>query len=365
MGHERVWPVGVGFQGDVTSAKLDELDLKVTRCLTYWDIKAQNWTHHVGPVSAPRVVDRVASYDPVNHRLIAFGNGAAANGTIWWNPNGEFGWTQASVTGPAGHAPTFSWLETNPAGVSLAGGDMSSSTTDNVIQRSTDGHNFPHQSLPGGWTGTRCGLWDETNALWIVAGMTVGQIATSPDGITWTARTVPAPASGDAFLACDVDPTGQSYFQGDAGHGAKSDDGITWTSVTNAITNPTACRYNPSDDLWLVVGPGGAVRSSADRTTWANAGAGILYDFFDLAYDGRLWVAAAASTTAGTQTGAAYSIDRGASWNLVALADVDSTARGVRHLRNSFWLAAPDNANDLSHLYRSMRVGVDAFNNVG
>lgn len=370
MGHERVWPAGVGFQGDVTSAKLDQLDIAVTRCLTYWDLKAQNWDHRSGPVSAPRVVDRVASWDPVNRRLLAFGNGAAANGAIWWSPNGEsmalaspaYGWTQASVTGPAGHAPTFSWLETNPAGVTLAGGDMSGSTTDNVIQRSVNGHDFPHQSLPGGWTGTKCGIWDATNALWIVAGMAAGEIATSPDGITWTVRVVPAPASGDIFVACDVDPTGKSYFQGDAGHGARSDNGTVWTSVNNIMAAPKACRYNPSDDLWMAIGAG-QVRTSADRTTWADAGSGHLFDFLDLAYDGRLWVAAAGHSVAATFSGAAYSVDRGANWNFVPLGNADSDARGIRHLRNTFWLAAPDNTNDLSQLYRSLRIGVDAFNN--
>lgn len=367
MGADRVWPLGVADQQVLTHGEFTQLDLNASRALAFFDVKANNWTRHAGPFSGVRVVDRVASEDLVNKRIFAFGNGAAANGAIWWARIGESNtddWTQANVTGPAGHAPTFSWMVTNPAGITLAGGDMSGSTTDNVIQRSTNGHDFPHQSLPGGWTGTRCGLWDATNSLWIVAGMAAGEIATSPDGITWTVRTVPAPANTDVFWACDVDPTGKSFFQGDNGHGIRSDNGTTWTSSTATISSPRAVRYNASDDLWMVVGAGGELITSPDRITWTTIALGD-FDLLDLACDGRLWVAAGVRTDGTLMSGAVYSLDRGVHWSFVALADTSSEARGIRHLRNSFWLAAPNNSDNLSNIYRSLRIGVDAFNNLG
>jgi hypothetical protein len=370
MSAERVWPLGVADQQVITHEELTQLDLNASRAITYHDIKVQNWTRFVGPVGGGnQLVDRVCSVDPVNKKILAIANKATFAGGVFYSLVGEIvnpDWQAASITAHgADDKPVLTWLVTNPAGVSLTGGDNSPGTTaENYLYRSTNATNWASSTLPAGWTGTRCGLWDPVSALWVVAGMAAGELATSPDGITWTLRTLPAPVNAQVLVACDVDPTGKMYFQGNGGNGAKSDNGTSWTSVTSVVNSPTATRYNASEDLWMTVGTGGETITSPDRTTW-TAHTGVDYDLVDLDFDGTLWVAAARRIDATSMSGIAYSLDKGDHWSFVALGHEDTVAMGVRHLRNSFWLAMRQDSGNLSHIYRSLRIGVDAFNNLG
>ncbi len=90
--------------------------------------------------------------------------------------------------------------------------------------------------------------------------------ATSPDGVTWTARTIPAGSytciawNGTVFCAL----AGTSL-------GATSPDGITWTSIAVAPNSPmSGLSWNGT--VFAAVGGSGASFHSTDGTTWIAGG---------------------------------------------------------------------------------------------
>ena len=95
-------------------------------------------------------------------------------------------------------------------------------------------------------------------------------IVTSPDGITWTARTSPniAPSTFAESNNRIVAVGNTSPFA------MWSDDGITWTVTVSTI--PAQCRgvaYSPEQGVWiLALLSGGATYSSPDGKIWTATG---------------------------------------------------------------------------------------------
>lgn len=106
------------------------------------------------------------------------------------------------------------------------------------------------------------------------------QIETSPDGITWTARSSPTDSNGGfaiafgagVFVALCLDSTGSTFIA------MSSPDGISWTS--HAIPQPNGVAYNGvvySSALGLFVGidagngTSALVITSPDGTTWTHS----------------------------------------------------------------------------------------------
>ena len=94
-----------------------------------------------------------------------------------------------------------------------------------------------------------------------------GNVYTSPDGITWTARAMPSSAvwrvafGNGIFIAC---------VQG-ATTTAKSTDGITWSSggsLPAAASSYAVPIY--AGGAWIVDTSGGAIGTSSNGTSWAS-----------------------------------------------------------------------------------------------
>lgn len=112
---------------------------------------------------------------------------------------------------------------------------------------------------------------------WVAMGGTNQQIATSADGVTWTARSSPFTMTGRgvAYNGARWVAVGQAEYMI-----ATSDDGITWTGRASPFT--TAGRGAAwFHDQWVAVGQGGArIATSPDGETWtarASPIAGIAY----------------------------------------------------------------------------------------
>lgn len=107
-----------------------------------------------------------------------------------------------------------------------------------------------------------------------LAGTSGGEVATSPDGATWTIQSSFAAAFGahQVNYAVHTRPPDADLWivVGAAGHLATSADGITWTSRTSGFgtSDINAVAYN-LDSLFVAVGAAKKAFYSADGVTWA------------------------------------------------------------------------------------------------
>jgi hypothetical protein len=129
---------------------------------------------------------------------------------------------------------------------------------------------------------------------WVAVGGTNQQIATSPDGVTWTARSSPFTMTGRgvAYNGARWVAVGQAEYMI-----ATSDDGITWTGRASPFT--TAGRGATwFHDQWVAVGQGGArIATSPDGETWTARAAPITGIAYGIAASDTLLIV-------GGQTGA-------------------------------------------------------------
>jgi hypothetical protein len=125
---------------------------------------------------------------------------------------------------------------------------------DSVAATSPDGITWTARTIPAGtyqsvaWNGT----------VFVAVGNSV--VATSPDGVTWTARTIPAGTyTGVAWNGTSFAAVGNNVA-------ATSPDGVTWT----ARTIPAGTYYGIawSGSAFAAVGSGPTAATSPDGVTW-------------------------------------------------------------------------------------------------
>ena len=113
------------------------------------------------------------------------------------------------------------------------------------------------------------------------------QVMTSPDGITWTARTAPAGYhSGIAY--------GNGTFAVWGG-AMTSPDGITWTAQSPFYNSASAIAFG--NNTFVVVLTGGSVYTSPDGITWTSQTSGMGNGFYAITYGNGLFVAVGSGTT--------------------------------------------------------------------
>lgn len=236
---------------------------------------------------------------------ISFGNGifvAVGNATIMTSSNGT-SWTTRTL--PAGWTPQLTCIAFNSdLGVFVALANTSDSNDDWGV-RSTDGItwtatlnssaslNFQREQITYGnglfvavtqdggsnqnvYTSTDGISWSSNfrfdvgqynqsaitygNGLFVTVSV-VSVITTSPDTVTWTARTVPAGATSNAFRSVTF---GNGIFVAVSSSGTgnrilTSPDGITWTIATN-----------PVDNDWQAVTYGNGIFAAVSNTGTGN-----------------------------------------------------------------------------------------------
>lgn len=182
-----------------------------------------------------------------------------------------------------------------------------------ISSRSGDDWTNRSGGLPGSFTGTLQGVFGlqltaGTDRLYTVA--TLGQMHSSPDGITWTAVTIPAPVAGSITIGSMAG--NGSILVATAGSTPNgilsSTDGITWT-VRNAISVDTLLAVTWDGTKFVAVGNAGTVSVSADGITWTLETDISAANFSGIASDGAgIIVAIGASGEAQVST------DSGVTW---------------------------------------------------
>lgn len=182
------------------------------------------------------------------------------DGTTWTDQVFEIGWGQLSDIG---------W---NGAEFVVAG---------YRILRSLDGFTWTHvQDAP---TNMRAVAWG--NARWVMVGP-VGEIISSPDGITWTTE-----ASGTTEWLRDVTFGGSGFVAvGNNGTVLSSPDGMSWTGQTSGVTDGlTAVVW--TGQIYVAAGNYGTFITSPDAVTWTDRSTSYTHHVTDLAWNGSLFVA--------------------------------------------------------------------------
>ena len=162
-------------------------------------------------------------------------------------------------------------------------------------------------------------VYAPTLPLWVRAG-DAGALHTSPDGVTWTARSTPAGWIAGCGGVKRIVWSGAMFValpRGSYNKCLTSPDGLTWTERTLPATGLwTGLAYSAYDNLWLATSNGVLLAFSIDGgTTWAGA-SNALAGGTDIAVNGLLWVMTLAAGAAG---GISYSTNKGVSWAAVAV----------------------------------------------
>jgi hypothetical protein len=152
-------------------------------------------------------------------------------------------------------------------------------TTARVLTSTDGGKNWTTRSIPTASVSPNCIAWSPTLSLFVIAGDS-NTIHTSPDGITWTART--GPTSHNWRWAIWVGGTINKFFVTtyDFNVGPMvSSDGINWSIVTLAgggLAVGGMIAYSPTLPMIIFVddnNPG--LCYSSDGVTWGRITTGI------------------------------------------------------------------------------------------
>jgi hypothetical protein len=148
-------------------------------------------------------------------------------------------------------------------------------------------------------------------------------ILSSPDGITWTQRTLPATAGWHRVFFGN----GMFLAVGGSGTGAKSSDGITWTTVTTIPTFASRWLYMSFGSglfilSYLITNSFTRFYTSSDGATWTPT-ADMSGQITAVAYGNGLYVgldtiSAQSYTSTDGLTWTAHAISASAAWSDIA-----------------------------------------------
>jgi len=132
-----------------------------------------------------------------------------------------------------------------------------------TLQVNKDVSNWTRRTTP--FTDTLRGLV-YADGLFIAAGGS-GRLITSPDGITWTARTS---SFGATFINAITYGEGLYVAVGFDGKLATSPDGINWTQRTSSFGTDYILNVAYGDGLFVAVGQNGKLATSPDGINWTQ-----------------------------------------------------------------------------------------------
>ena len=137
--------------------------------------------------------------------------------------------------------------------------------------------------IPGVFTRYTVGDGYSTTALAYGANTFVGVMSTgkanilsSPDGITWTKRTISNTLGKNDIIWDQV--LGQFITVGQSGIVMTSTDGITWTTRTSNTTS-TLHRIKKENNSYCIVGDSGTFLRSDDGITWTKRSTGSAHNY--------------------------------------------------------------------------------------
>ena len=244
----------------------------------------------------------------------------------------------------------WSAIAVSPSGVFCALPTVSG----NVAATSPDGVTWTQRTLPSSdiWVAVACS--PTTGVFCAITGNTTSArnvAATSPDGITWTARTLPS-TSNWTDITCS--PAG--LFCAIAYNGtvaATSLDGITWTARTLPVSAYwIAIAVNPSGLFCAVSGTGGTAATSPDGATWTQRSLGVNDSWKDIACSPTTGLFCALRDGNGF-AGNFFTSPDGITWTMRGTSNPALGLNKITVSPSGLFLAFADNTNNPNRIYSS------------
>jgi len=209
----------------------------------------------------------------------------------------------------------------------------------------TSGGNLP--AVSGGWYGL---AWNGTIWCAVVYNNTSSAAATSPDGITWTQRTMPNAFwygiawNGTVFCVLEYGGT----------RAVTSPDGITWTLHTTTISTAAAwLKISSGNGLFMSLPTGGASRivTSPDGITWTERSNITTANWSLPVWNGTYWL----SLTVGAAPTSAMTSTDGINWLTTAASNTlnSSGSETPMATNGSIWVYQSVIASSASSFTRS------------
>lgn len=215
------------------------------------------WTARAHAVSSTSIY-RAQAYSPSLGRLVAVGDA----GSVMYSDNAT-AWT-AGTTISAENYLSVAWSPT----LSLFAAPAS--TGSGSMMTSPDGITWTSRTLPTLINPQfRCICWSDTLGIFLALTYTDGQGVTSSDGITWTAVTLSSAAGWTSVVWAE--DLGLFVAVADSGATARcvtSPDGTTWTDRTVPASAWASLVWAREAGLLTAVGPNGSDIVSKDGINW-------------------------------------------------------------------------------------------------
>lgn len=353
------WPGGLVNNQVPTHSDLNKLDAQVAQAAdgAVWSdvclaknlcIKSDNLQFSGGPTFPD-----VAIWEPSLQRWWCF-SGHATVPAVSWSVDGRR-WRLGGL--PFGGGLSFTSAQSaavNGAGKLIVGGSTSTAIATKYRESPDGGASWNIRSSTSSTSGhgPRAIAWVPFLSLFI-SGHTNGVLETSPDGITWTARSMPAGITQINSIADNGSVVVASgYKTGPTPVVYTSIDGITWTERTCSVANHVV--YNSYWQKFFIVDGSHPplIASSIDGTIWSTTAAGppFVTNVRRLLSFGRMLIATGEDAIG---AGVAVSIDGGVSWTLTNYFDEDTS--GATAIGPGGALLACSYASSVAHSYASPR----------
>lgn len=288
--------------------------------------QAQNWPERASVTGSGLAAnsDVPICWDNSGATGVFLGNRFCAVGNDQKSYTSEDGllWTQRGLTGGVQIRDVIPGIVSgSPSFLAIDGGV-------NGTYHSTDGVSWSSGGAVGGPFGAAA--YSPSLGIWVIAGS--GTVSTSTDGITWTARVVPAgwagkfPRRAAWAHSLFVIASATSYNKV-----LTSPDGTTWTERTIGTASAaswTGLAWGGIDGIWMIT-DGSQVFKSPDAITWTNCAPTGVSGLQDLAVNQSLWVGPTAS---GGEGGMNYSTDQGATWLTISVGSHIGSATGYARI---------------------------------
>lgn len=129
-----------------------------------------------------------------------------------------------------------------------------------------------------------------TGSLYL-AGTNGSRIYTSPDSFNWTRRNVSITTVNDFANSPSI-----IVAVGSSGQISTSTDAVTWTARTSGTTS-TLNAVIWDGAKFITAGTAGNIRSSTDGITWTLTNTGATFDSYDIAWNGSTYVVVGAASS--------------------------------------------------------------------
>jgi hypothetical protein len=281
-----------------------------------------NWTAHT--ISADAFADII--WVEGLGLFITVGN-PQANTAVSTSPDGV-NWTVRSAT--SGNASSVAWSPALGYMIAPIRGDAAH------VYKSTNGTTWSAVASTGGNSLTQRIIWDDVHNNFIAitdSGVATTSAYTSPDGVTWTARTIP---SALTLFGITINPSGVCVAVALSGTNRtiRSDDGgVTWTAHAASNEQPEweAVCWDDTDGVFIAVAAvgttsSGIIMTSPDGITWTSKTAPANVNFRGVVYGAGVAVAVANTGTAAQRVAISESITGGSIGSVNAQATVTGHA---------------------------------------